>query len=226
MLSAHGNHENHNSFYYGNLVMPQDTAHFSKYAELFYSFDAGPAHIVVLDDSWIASPGDDADYQPTLDAWLEADLGAAVANRANVPWIITVQHRSEYSSANHGNDSDVLKVREHFVPIWDKYHVDLALRGHDHNYERSKPLTGPASNPTTHDSPADGTVYVVCAGAGAPAYSPGESPFTALSHGYLDGGTVGLYGVLTVDKKTLKLEAHELRVDASDPIFDTLTITK
>lgn len=226
LLSAHGNHENHSSFYFGNLVLPQDQAHHGKYAELFFSIDVGPTHIVVLDDAWIANPSLDPDYKDELTTWLKADLDAAVKNRANVPWIITVQHRSEYSSSAHGKDADLLRVREHFVPIWDQYHVDLALRGHDHNYERSKPLTGPPASPTVHQDPAEGTVYVVCAGTGAPAYSPGVSPFTEVSHGYQTGGAVGVYGILTVSKAELKLEAHELRPDGTDPVFDTLTISK
>ena len=227
ILPAHGNHENHAGFFFSNLVLPEDSGQpYGKYAELFFSIDVGPAHIIVLDDAWIANPDMDPGYAGVLAGWLKADLDAAVKNRANVPWIITVQHRPEYSSSAHGKDADVLRVRDYFVPIWDQYHVDLALRGHDHNYERTKPLTGPASNPTAHDSPADGTVYVGCAGAGAPAYSPGVSPFTAVSHGYQSGGAVGVYGILTVSRGALTLEARELRGDGSDPVVDVLKIVK
>lgn len=226
ILAAHGNHEAHSSLFFGNLVMPQDqSAAYAKYSELFYSVDVGPAHIIVLDDAWVAIPDGDPSYAGTLKAWLDQDLTAAVKNRANVPWIITVQHRPEFSSSAHGQDSDVLRARDFFVPIWDKYHVDLALRGHDHNYERSKPLTGPAKSPTVHDSPEGGTIYVVCAGSGAPAYAPGTSKFTARSHGFDKLGGIGVYGILTATKTSLKLEAHDLTADGSDPIFDTLTIT-
>jgi acid phosphatase type 7 len=225
-LSAHGNHENHTSLFFGNLVLPQEPKTYPKYGELFFSTDVGPVHVLVVDDAWIVNPSDDPDYQPALTAWLGADLDAAQKNRANVPWIVTVHHHSEFSSSTHGNDADVLKGRDYFVPIWDKYHVDLALGGHDHDYERSKPLTGPAASPTVHASPADGTVYVVCAGSGADHYSPGKSAFTELSHGYDGTSVLGLYGVLTADAHSLKLEAHELHADASDPIFDTLSLTK
>jgi acid phosphatase type 7 len=226
MLTAHGNHENHSSLFFGNLVLPQDQAKYARYAELFFSVDVGPVHIVVVDDAWIAYPTEDPGYQGVLTSWLHEDLSAAVKNRQNVPWIITVQHRSEFSSSSHGKDADVLRVREYFVPLWDQYHVDLALRGHDHNYERTKPLTGPASNPTVRTSPAEGTVYVVCAGAGAPAYAPGTSSFTEVSHGFQNNGAIGVYGILTASRAELKLEARELRPDKTDPIFDTLTITK
>ncbi len=72
-----------------------------------------------------------------------------------------------------------------------------------------------------HSDFADGTVYMVCAGAGADSYSSGNSTFTQSSHDYKSGGAIGLYGVLTADAKTLTIEAHELRVDGSDPVFDT-----
>jgi hypothetical protein len=225
-LSAHGNHDNHTALFFGNLVLPQDTATYPKYDELFFSVDVGPAHIVVIDDAFIVTPSGDPDYKGILTSFLDADLDAANKNRAKVPWIITMHHHPEYSSSSHGADADVLRGRAYFAPIWDKYHVDLTLAGHDHNYERSKPLTGPTDSPTVHADPKDGTVYVVCAGSGADAYSAGTSNFTEKSHDYKDGAALGLYGLLTLEKASLKLEAHELRADKSDPIFDTLTISK
>lgn len=225
-LVAHGNHENHTSLFFGNFTLPQDLGKYGKYAELFYSVDVGPVHVVVLDDAGVVDPSSDPDYQPALTEWLTADLDAATKNRAKVPWIITVNHHSAYSSANHGNDADVLVGRAFFVPLWDKYHVDLAIGGHDHDYERTKPLTGPATAPTIHTEGKDGTVYVVCAGSGSDSYAPGKSDFTELSHGYDAVTVLGLYGILSATQKSLKLEAHELRPDASDPVFDTLTLTK
>ena len=52
------------------------------------------------------------------------------------------------------------------------------------------------------------------------------SDFTAFSHDFTSNGAVGLYGIITVDATTLKLEAHDTFADGSDPIFDTLTISK
>ena len=225
-LTAHGNHENHTTLFFGNFTQPQDLARYGKYAELFFSVDVGPVHVIVLDDAGVVSPNSDPEYQPALTEWLTADLDAATKNRAKVPWIVTVNHHSAFSSSNHGDDADVLLGRAYFVPIWDKYHVDLALGGHDHNYERTKPITGPAATPTLHASPKDGTVYVVCAGSGSDGYTPGNTAVTELSHGYDSVSVLGVYGILTATQATLKLEAHDLRPDASDPIFDTFTITK
>ena len=223
-LWAHGNHEAHTTLFFGNLVMPQEPDTFPDYGELFYSVDVGPVHIIVFDDYGVAFT--DTVYQEALTKWLRADLEAANENRANVPWIVTMHHHSEFSSSNHGTDADVTRVRNFFVPIWDEFHVDLNVAGHDHNYERTKPVTGPAESPVVKDSFAEGTVYVVCAGAGADAYSAGTSAFTATSRDYKDSGAFGFYAFLKVDKGSLKLEAHELRGDGSDPIIDEMTITK
>lgn len=225
-LTAHGNHENHTSLFFGNFTQPQDLSKYGKYAELFFSIDVGPVHVLVFDDAGIVSPNTDPEYQAVFTEWLTADLDAATKNRSKVPWIVTVNHHAAFSSSNHGDDADVLLGRAYFVPIWDKYHVDLAIAGHDHNYERTKPLTGPAATPTIHATPKDGTVYVVCAGSGSDGYSPGNTAVTELSRGYDSVTVLGFYGILTATQTSLKLEAHELRPDASDPIFDTLTITK
>jgi hypothetical protein len=225
-LSAHGNHDNHTTLFYGNLTLPQDVKNYPDYTELFFSFDVGSVHIVVMDDAWIVDPTGDPKYRPTMDGWLNADLTKAVANRAKVPWIITMHHHPEYSSSVHAMDTDVLTGRAYYEPIFEKYHVDLDIAGHDHDYERSKPLTGPVDSPTTHDSNKDGTVYLVCAGAGADAYNSGTSSFTDISHDFAGGGSIGLYSYLTVTPTSMKLEAHELHADGSDPIFDTYTFTK
>lgn len=229
-LYTHGNHENHTTFFYGNLVLPQDPVKYPKHTELFYSVDVGPVHIVVIDDMGVVSPTTDPDYAALLTEWLDKDLSAANQNRAKVPWIVTMHHHGEFSSSAHGTDKDVLRGRQFFVPLWDKHHVDVDIAGHDHNYERSKPLSGPLMGPdlmpAIKPSPEEGTVYVICAGAGAPAYSPGTSAFTEVSHGYKTGGAVGLFSVATVDEHSFKLDAFELRPDGSDPLFDSFTIQK
>jgi hypothetical protein len=70
------------------------------------------------------------------------------------------------------------------------------------------------------------TAYLVCAGAGADPYPSGTSTFTETSRDYQAGGAIGFYSLLKITKASLALEAHELRADASDPAFDSVTITK
>lgn len=224
-LYTHGNHESHSALFYGNLVQPQDIDTFPNYGELFFSLDIGPVHIVVLDDSFIAKPDEDKAYKSAIDGWLRADLAAAVENRPNVPWIIAMHHRSCYSSAKHGNDIDVRRVRDYLVPIWDEFNVNLDIAGHDHNYERSKPLQGPPETPTIAPAAGEGTTYLVCAGAGADNYPSGESVFTAKSASYGEGGSIGVYGILTASATKLQVDAHYLYADGSDPLIESFEMS-
>lgn len=225
-LNTNGNHDNRATIFFGNLVMPQEPKKFPVFAELFYSFDVGPVHVTVVDDSFFVNSTTPDEDIAAVTGWLEADLGAANANRAKVPWIVTLHHHGPFSSSNHGDDLDVLRGRAYFVPLFDKHHVDVDLAGHDHNYERSKPLTGPAETPTVHDSAKDGTVYLLCAGAGAEAYGSGTSAFTGVSKSYGDDGGIGAYAFLTADKTELWIESYELRADGTDPQIDSFTISK
>jgi Calcineurin-like phosphoesterase/Purple acid Phosphatase, N-terminal domain len=72
--------------------------------------------------------------------WLEATLKAARGD-TTVDWIVAQVHHCACSSARDGNGSD-LGVRQEWLPLFDRYEVDLVLSGHDHGYERSFPVRG------------------------------------------------------------------------------------
>jgi Calcineurin-like phosphoesterase/Purple acid Phosphatase, N-terminal domain len=72
--------------------------------------------------------------------WLEETLAAA-EHDASVDWIIVQMHQDALSSAKYGNGSDK-GIREAWLPLFDRYGVDLVLCGHDHDYERSWPVRG------------------------------------------------------------------------------------
>jgi hypothetical protein len=72
--------------------------------------------------------------------WLESTLQAA-SRDPNIDWIIVQMHQDALSSAKNGNGSDK-GIREAWLPLFDRYGVDLVLCGHDHDYERSWPVRG------------------------------------------------------------------------------------
>ncbi len=72
--------------------------------------------------------------------WLEATLAAAAAD-AGIDWIVVQMHQDSLSSSKFGNGSDK-GIREAWLPLFDRYGVDLVLCGHDHDYERSWPVRG------------------------------------------------------------------------------------
>jgi Calcineurin-like phosphoesterase/Purple acid Phosphatase, N-terminal domain len=73
-------------------------------------------------------------------AWLERTLAAGRRDES-VDWIIVQMHQCACSSSATGNGSD-LGIRQAWLPLFDRYQVDLVLNGHDHDYERSFPVRG------------------------------------------------------------------------------------
>jgi hypothetical protein len=72
--------------------------------------------------------------------WLEKTLAAARRDHT-IDWIVAQMHQCACSSSKTGNGSD-LGIRAEWLPLFDKYEVDLVLNGHDHDYERSFPVRG------------------------------------------------------------------------------------
>jgi hypothetical protein len=72
--------------------------------------------------------------------WLESTLHAASQDES-LDWIIVQMHQDGLSSSKNGNGSDK-GIRETWLPLFDRYGVDLVLCGHDHDYERSWPVRG------------------------------------------------------------------------------------
>jgi hypothetical protein len=131
-------------------------------SEHYYSFDYGPAHVTVLDSNASTSP-DSAQWE-----FLDRDLGASAA-----AWKFVVFHHPVYSSGNHGGDPG---LRANLVPLFDKHRVDVVFAGHDHHYERTKPMRGGQAV-----LPGGGTVYVTTGGGGKTIRPVGTSSFTARS---------------------------------------------
>jgi hypothetical protein len=110
--------------------------------------------------------------------WLEADLKAAHANRANVPWIVVGMHRPVYTlrscDANGvpNNDYESLNVQKGFEKLLIKYKVDLVYQGHVHAYERHYPtannkvfMDGVSKDGKTYNNPV-APVHVIAGIAG------------------------------------------------------------
>ena len=92
----------------------------------WYATDLGDVLIVSLD----SNRADD----PEQLAWLQRTLATATQR-----WKIVTMHHPPYSGGLHGSD---MRVRAAFVPLFEKYDVQLVLTGHDHDYQRSQPING------------------------------------------------------------------------------------
>jgi acid phosphatase type 7 len=225
ILPINGNHENDLTMSFANWAIPGD----GPYAETYASFDLGNTHFMMIDDEHIGLDPTSAETAAQL-KWVDQDLSAAAADRANHPFIVVIGHRCMFSSSTHGTDPDVLAARGALVPLYDKYSVDLVVNGHDHDYERSNPLH--AGNPPS-GAPVvgTGTTYVVSAGAGADAYPTGTAqPFTQTSVAYGSGTNyLGSYSLLQLQGNTIQLTAYGLKASsttvADDDVIDSLTLS-
>jgi hypothetical protein len=166
-------------------------------AERAYAFEYSNALFVVLDSN--LKPADQT-------AWLEKQLQGTRAT-----WKFVSYHHPAYSSApNRDNPA----VRTEWVPLFDKYHVDLVLQGHDHAYLRTHPL----KDSRRVASPKEGTVYVVSV-SGTKMYEQAERDYTA----------VGLTKVATYQVLDVQISGDRLVYRAYDQdgvMRDQLVIEK
>ncbi len=178
IVIAHGNHEVNAINFYAQFALPGDQENFS--------FDYGFAHITVANDT----PVDPSALTGEIPAFLRADFEAHADSR----WKLLMHHQPQWSASNHGSN---LTLQNTWGPIVDEHEVDLVLNGHEHEIEITKPLR----DKQVQASNADGTVYVVAGGAGAPLYGNGNDFWTAYSEKTYGGA------VIRVRRDQLVLEA-------------------
>ena len=170
----------------------------------FYSYDWGDIHFVSLDSNEpleraIAGTG-------TMFQWLENDL-----RRTRKFWRIVFLHHPPYpTSTHHQNDAVSATVRQHLVPILERYGIPLVIAGHDHNYQRAIPLSKGASAVS-----GTGTQYVITGGGGTNLFSLPGSPILA------KGAAVHHYMRFDIDGGTLTMRAKGL--DGAE--FDRAVVT-
>ena len=194
IISAHGNHDLNSVNYYSTFAQPGDEASFA--------FDYGHAHMTVLNDS----PPQSGDIAGSIRSFLQQDLAA----HADATWKIVNHHRPVWSSGTrHGSDS---LLQEQWGVLYDDHDVDLVVAGHDHIYERTKPMRGDE----VQASAADGTIYLVSGGAGASLYGTEPDFFTEVSD--------SRHGAVV-----MSIRADQLSAEAFGPdgvVFDSFSITR
>jgi hypothetical protein len=107
-------------------------------------------------------------------SWLDSTLAALRAD-PTIDFIVAYMHASPYSTSDaHGSEGG---IRESWVPLFDKYQVDLVISGHNHCYERTLPLRQGAITAHTAQSTDSelGTTYIT-AGGGGQVLTPGFYP--------------------------------------------------
>lgn len=120
----------------------------------WYTLRRGPVEFFMLDTNVNAA------WQHQM-PWLKKALASSTA-----PWKVVVGHHPIYSSGFYGDNPEAIA---RLTPVFQRYGVQLYINGHEHHYERSKPL--------------DGTTYLQVGGGGAAlrVVVPNERSARALS---------------------------------------------
>ena len=91
----------------------------------WYQLRQGPVELFMLDTNMNAA------WQHQL-PWLKKALAAS-----NAPWKFVVGHHPIYSSGFYGDDPNAIA---RLTPLFRQYGVNLYINGHEHHYERSRPM--------------------------------------------------------------------------------------
>lgn len=192
-MPAAGNHENElgngpigYEAYQTYFSLPKTGGQAHEFRGLWYAFTAGSVRFISLG-------ADDVCYQDggnsyvrgyshgAQTAWLENELATA-RDGQDIDWVVVCMHQVVISTADRFNGAD-LGIRQEWVPLFDRYGVDVVVCGHEHHYERSHPVRGQQANATLTPVPAStrtdlvdttrGTVHMVLGGGGTSVPSNG-----------------------------------------------------
>ena len=199
IVPAIGNHENqggHPGMYLQMFDLPKNGPEGVE-PERAYTFKYSNAEFFVLDTNITPE---------SQSAWLEEALKNSTAT-----WKFAVYHHPAYSSKP---ERDNPGIRDHWTPLFDKYHLDMALQGHDHAYLRTYPI----NDEKKAASPAEGTVYIVSV-SGTKFYEQGERDYTEF----------GLTNVSTFQVLDIQISGNRLvyrSYDGDGKLRDNLIIEK
>ena len=219
--------------YYQNFSMPTngEAGGVPSKTQAFYSFDIGNIHFLSLDSYGKEDEATTRMYD-TLGAqvqWIKKDLEAFKNTRRG--WVVAYWHHPPYTMGSHNSDKEgeLVKIRENFIRILERYGVDLILCGHSHLYERSRLMHGHYGMEESFDSAKHnlsgssalydgsdnscpyikdpvtnaGTVYVVTGSAGAQGGKQATYPHDAFYYSYNEKGGASM---LEVDGNKLELK--------------------
>jgi hypothetical protein len=101
--------------------------------------------------------------------WIETQLASTKAT-----WKIAMFHFAPYN-----REEPYPEIQKAWIPLFDKYHVDMVFGGHLHYYMRSKPMNGGLVVPSTNN----GTIYTISVGIPSQDQQFPEEPYAQVVNG-------------------------------------------
>ncbi|TVR53920.1 MAG: metallophosphoesterase family protein [Puniceicoccaceae bacterium] len=213
IVVAIGNHEVRGGFFMGGdrgREAYEDTLEYRRaMAPYFFSLfafphpqaygvlDVGDYLSLIILDTHHATP-----VEGTQTEWLETTL----REREGRPHLIPVYHVPAFPSHRDYNHYFSSSIREHWLPLFERYGVELAFENHDHTYKRTAPIRG-------GEIRSDGILYV-----GDGAWGVGTRPVHDVEQTwYLDRAKPIHHGIVVTLQGTHR---HLLVFDAEGNIID------
>lgn len=100
---------------------------------MYYSWQYGAVHFTSMNSE---SPIDTPQFSESEMAWVNQDLAAV--DRSVTPWVVSHFHRPLYCARD--SDCGALLMKQGGEEALFNNKVDLVLVGHEHTYERTKPV--------------------------------------------------------------------------------------
>ncbi len=145
---------------------------FNMQGKRYYTHGKGDVRFFVLETNDLSNPLEPDTAQI---AWLDRELTASKAK-----WKIVYGHHPVYTAGVYHHHPRTPVMQRLVAPILKKHNVKLWINGHDHNYQRSKPI--------------DGTTYLTCGGGGAGLYPiKHEDPWREFAQSIHSFGIVEVY---------------------------------
>jgi hypothetical protein len=161
-------------------------------------FDAGNYLSLALLDTGHSHPIEGAQA-----AWLEESL----KRRRHIPHIWAAYHISAYPSYYPYDGEGPMKIRTHWVPIFEKYRVSLAFEHHNHRFKKTYPIKGGVRN-------TRGIIYL---GDGSWGVEPRPAAKDADRRWYLDRSeSVNVCYFVTLSRSGVNIEARNLEGEVID----------
>ncbi len=157
-----GNHDLPNVSAYHEVFELPENGPTGLPAERNYWFDAGPCRFVVIDTTSVEDD-EDSTLANSIAPWARD-----VLSEPGPQWRFCVFHHPPFTG---GKYEENVRIQETLVPVFEETGVDIVFNGHDHMYQRMRPLR--AGTVTTRDE--GGVVYVITGAGGARLYEPRDA---------------------------------------------------
>ena len=197
LMAFPGNHDRQDGLgtwmYYQIFSLPKNGPE-KVHPESTYAFEYGNALFLMIDST---HPMEDQTE------WIEEQL-----KNTQATWKFVMFHFPPYNF-----EEPYFEYQKEWVPIFDKYHVDMVMSGHIHYYMRSKPM----NNGKVVKSHKDGTVYAISIGTSSRNRDIGEEPYAEVR--FSEGQ---YYQHMAIDKNILKYTTF----NKEGKIVDQFTIKK